>query len=212
MSPYVKIKGGPLRSNTYIVYQGKKAFIVDAGVEPGKLYKVLEAMKLDVEFVILTHGHFDHVYYVAQLTRNYEVSAYLHANDVPIMKLSAKFGESFYGARFEYPERLVPLPLEEEGRLDLGDTEVRLIHTPGHSPGSICVVFDDLILTGDTLFKGTVGRTDLPGGSAEDMIKSLKRIASLPPHFKVLPGHGDETTIMAELSSNQFLKGLIDVE
>lgn len=204
---YRKIVGGPLYSNSYIVYKGSEGFLVDAGVEPLKIYKTMDELNVNIEFIIITHGHFDHVYYAQELSGKLNVDVYMHEADLEIMRYSATFGEYLYGEPFKEPQNLVKIGDIE--KISFENTKIKVIHTPGHSPGSICAMIDNLLFTGDTLLRGAVGRTDLPGGSNEMLVSSLRKIASLPRNYVVLPGHGEETTLKRELDNNLYLKKLI---
>jgi len=161
-----------------------------------------------VAFIVLTHGHFDHVFYVNKLSTHYNALIYIHELDLDIMLGSAAYGEYFYGEKFEKPENLVLLRGSEIFNFN-GLGSITIIHTPGHTPGSICILVGRLLFTGDTLFKGAVGRTDLPGGSMELLKKSLTKLLSLPGDYEVLPGHGPPTRLEREKSENPFLRGLL---
>lgn len=207
---YKRIVGGPLASNTYVVYDGDEAFIVDAGAEPDKVLGAIREMGVKVRFIVLTHGHFDHVFYVSRLMDSLSARAYIHQADITVMRRSSIYGEQFYNESFVEPASIETV--SDNDKLTLGNKEARIIHTPGHSPGSICIHIENLLFTGDTLFRGTIGRTDLPGGSEELMAQSLRKIAKLPQSTRVLPGHGYESTIGYELSSNYLLRKMIGLE
>ncbi|NAZ12188.1 MAG: MBL fold metallo-hydrolase [Desulfurococcales archaeon] len=207
---YKRIVGGPLASNTYIVYEGDEAFIVDAGVEPDKVLGAIREMGVKVRFIVLTHGHFDHVFYVSRLMDSLGARAYIHQADITVMRRSSIYGEQFYKEKFVEPASIEKV--SDNDKLTLSNKEARIIHTPGHSPGSICIHIENLLFTGDTLFRGTIGRTDLPGGSEELMAQSLRKIAKLPQSTRVLPGHGHESTIGYELSSNYLFRKMIGLE
>jgi len=207
---YKRIVGGPLASNTYIVYEGDEAFIVDAGAEPDKVLEAIRELGVKVKFIVLTHGHFDHVFYVSRLMDSLSVKAYIHQADITVMRRSSIYGEQFYNESFVEPASIETV--SDNDKLTISNKEARVIHTPGHSPGSICIHIENLLFTGDTLFRGTIGRTDLPGGSEELMAQSLRKIAKLPQSTRVLPGHGHESTIGYELSSNYLFRKMIGLE
>jgi glyoxylase-like metal-dependent hydrolase (beta-lactamase superfamily II) len=207
---YKRIVGGPLASNTYIVYEGDEAFIVDAGVEPDKVLGAISELGVKVRFIVLTHGHFDHVFYVSRLMDSLGARAYIHQADITVMRRSSIYGEQFYKEKFVEPASIETV--SDNDKLTLSNKEARIIHTPGHSPGSICIHIENLLFTGDTLFRGTIGRTDLPGGSEELMAQSLRKIAKLPQSTRVLPGHGHESTIGYELSSNYLFRKMVGLE
>ncbi len=210
MLNYIKITGGPLYSNSYIVYNARgRGFIVDAGVEPFKIYELINELNIDtIEFIVLTHGHFDHVFYAGKISEKLGVDVYLHRDDLEIFEYSAIYGEYLYRDVFVKPRNLVLLGSDSE--LYFGDVKVKIIHTPGHSPGSVCILVGNFLFTGDTLFKGTVGRTDLPGGSSRQLAFSLRKIALLPGDYIILPGHGEESSLKRELVENYYLKKLIE--
>ncbi|MEM0335561.1 MAG: MBL fold metallo-hydrolase [Thermofilum sp.] len=203
---YARVVGGPLKTNSYVISAGGQGLVVDPGVEPGKL---LEAVwKLGVEevpYVLLTHGHFDHVYFAAEVSEKLGAAVLVHSADLDLMLSAGLWGAVFYRRRFRVPERV---ELVRDGDvLRAGEVEARIIHTPGHTPGSVCILAGSLLITGDTLFKGAVGATIFPGGSRERLEESLARLASLPGDYTVLPGHGEETSLERERRSNPFLKG-----
>lgn len=201
---------GPLLVNCYLVYdeKTKDAFVVDPGDEPDLVLDSIKEEALHVKYIICTHGHFDHIGAVKELKDETGAQIILHRGDLEIYKHSPEVAKQFFGIEIESqpePDKL----LENEEMLMLFGKEIKFIHTPGHSPGSICIYFDNYLLTGDTLFAGSVGRTDLIGGSMEQLLNSLKKIATLPPDTVVLPGHGPKTKIGLEKKSNPFYHEVI---
>lgn len=172
---------GMLENNVYIVSdkETKEAIIIDPGEEVEKIIE--EAKSYKAKAVILTHGHYDHV------TEAIKINApiWIHKADEALMAYSNQAKADKY--------------LNHGDRLDVGRWTLEVIHTPGHTAGGICL-YDgkETLFSGDTLFKGTYGRTDLPTSSPKEMVKSLKRLASLPENVKVYPGHGPTTTIKEE--------------
>jgi len=202
---YVRVVGGPLRTNSYIVYSQGAGLVVDPGVEPDRIREALRSVGVeDVPYILLTHGHFDHVYFAAEISEELGAAVLIHPADLPLLRRAGRLGLLLYARRFRAPERLEHLSGGQVVRV--GAIEVRILHTPGHTPGSICAVAGRLLLTGDTLFKGAVGSTRFPGGSWEALSSSLARLASLPGDYLVLPGHGEETTLEEERRSNPFLR------
>lgn len=196
---------GPLLVNCYLVYdeKTKNAFVVDPGDEPDLVLDFIKEEGLNVNYIICTHGHFDHIGAVKELKDETGAQIILHREDLEIYKHSPGVAKQFFGIEIESqpePDKL----LENEEMLVLFGREIKFIHTPGHSPGSICIYFDDYLLTGDTLFAGSIGRTDLFGGNMEQLLNSLKKIATLPPDTVILPGHGTKTKIELEKKSNPF--------
>jgi glyoxylase-like metal-dependent hydrolase (beta-lactamase superfamily II) len=153
--------------------------------------------------ILLTHCHIDHTGAVAELARSYAVPVAAHEKAVPLLQnpfnaeMAAAFG-------LELPPAADRLLCNDEV-LTAADMSWKIWHTPGHSPGSICLLSGDLLVTGDTLFAGSVGRTDLPGGDFARLQASLDRIKTLPLHTRILPGHGEESTLEQEMRHNPFM-------
>ncbi len=206
---WLRVVGGPLETNTYLLKHGSTGLIVDPGVEPELIYHLVErAGVAKVVAVLVTHGHFDHVFYAGEVAGYYGVKVFVHAEDIWLIERSCEFAEVFYGepCRPLSPGSVEPLYGDLE--LVLGEVVLKLLHTPGHTRGSMCIIAGGLLFTGDTLFKGTIGRTDLPGSAPQLMESSLRKIASLPGDYLVLPGHGEFTWLSIEKKSNPYLKNL----
>ena len=190
---------GPIATNTYLLEEDGKAILIDPASKANKLIEILGDLELVA--VLLTHGHFDHIKAVDGLYDRYKCPVYLHEADEIIArdKLSgAEFGLVSY---ISCPT--VPL---EEGKMKIGPFEFEVIFTPGHTDGSLIYVFDDIIFTGDTLFKGSVGRTDLFMGDARKLKQSLNIFKNLEKDFRICPGHEEETTLYFELATNYYLR------
>ncbi len=202
-------------TNAYVVASepGGEAIIVDAPPEPEKVGAVVAELDLAVVGVLLTHGHVDHTGGAGHLARTTSALTYVHPDDDfltlhPTEQLRAIFGMIPPG-EYEVPERLERL--SDGQTLELAGISLEVRHTPGHTPGHCCFYWSDegILFSGDQLFAGSVGRTDLPGGSFPDLIESMKRrVLDLDDQVTVLPGHGPETTIGQERRSNPFLQGL----
>lgn len=188
---------GNLHTNCYLVAAGKRGqgVIIDPG---GSLERITEASEkegLSVKYIINTHGHPDHVAADTALARLTGATIAIHPLDLAWNPLD--WGENSV------------LKLSDAMILEVGALKLKVIHTPGHTPGSVCIYLDGILFTGDLLFQGSVGRTDFPGGSSADLMRSLReKIVVLPPSTRVLPGHGEETTLEEELKHNPFLQGL----
>ena len=198
---------GPFEANCSILWgDPSQAWVVDPGADSEEILGFLEKKGLGVGVVVLTHGHFDHISAVNEVLAKYPVSAYLHAED-------AAFAFSPMNAMPPYLPTRRPATLATEKRdgdlLACGGLTARLIHTPGHTPGGWCLSFESerLLVAGDTLFAGSVGRTDLPGGDWEVMAASLQRLKALPDDTRVICGHGPMTTIGVEKRSNPYFQG-----
>jgi glyoxylase-like metal-dependent hydrolase (beta-lactamase superfamily II) len=226
---------GPLRSNCYLVSAGGEAVIIDPGwhEDVDVVLEEVRARGLKVKIVIATHGHFDHVAGVSIVKRVLAVPFAMHQADVDIARRAHRSAYRYIGV--EPPEVPEPDMLLKEGDVvEIGGVRLRILETPGHTPGSITVVGNleaftgDLLMeayralsktytepvafTGDTLFKGTIGRVDLPGSSPTQMILSLRKIARLNARTTIYPGHGPPTTLAEELENNQYLKAALEGE
>ncbi|MBO4793405.1 MAG: MBL fold metallo-hydrolase [Deltaproteobacteria bacterium] len=190
---------GPLDVNCYIVSceRTRQTLIVDPGGDADRITAFLVRKGLEPMLVVNTHGHFDHVGGNAGLLRRYPVSLGMHRADLPVLAALLEMGRMF-NLELE-PSPQPTMFLEDNAVLEVGDLKFRVLHTPGHSPGSICLLAGNVLFSGDTLFADGVGRTDLPGGSAEQLRHSLyERLLKLPDETVVYPGHGPETTIRRE--------------
>lgn len=189
---------GLYQTNCYVVWEetADTCVVIDPGYATGELETLLAKENKKVEAVLLTHCHFDHVGGVASLARQENCPVYICPSDLDLPPMMTD-GEIYYTDTYE-----------EGDVLHLAGLTFRVLHTPGHTPGSVCLQCEDALFTGDTLFAGSCGRTDFPGSSPRDMVSSLKRLAALPGDFRVLPGHGVETTLNEERRSNPFMVGL----
>jgi len=200
---------GMLACNCYVLAPrpGSDAIVVDPGQKAmGPLRRILDEQRLTPAAVLLTHGHIDHIWSAQKVADTYGCPAYIHPADRfmltdPIRGFGPRLGQVLVGALFREPKQLVELGVDGQ-TLDFGAIAVTVDHTPGHTPGS--VVFrvpgdeSDLVFSGDTLFRLTVGRTDLPGGSGRDLLGSIvTKLLALDDATVVLPGHGEKTTIGA---------------
>lgn len=224
----VGFPAGALQANCYLLAaaEGEQCVIVDPGQEATEpVAEALRKHRLSPAAVLCTHGHFDHVCSVAPVCEAYEIPAWIHQDDRallsdPLRGLSAEtaamFGGMFEAGQLELHEPRSVEPLRDGAVLELAGLRVAVEHTPGHTEGS--VVFrlgstegNRVLLSGDTLFAGSIGRTDLPGGSSERISTSLREcILPLPDDTVVLPGHGPSTTIGRERTTNPFLSGLAE--
>ena len=191
---------GPIGTNCYILEdeQAHAAAVIDPGDEPERILSVLQEEDAAVEYILLTHGHYDHTTAVPELHEAYpQAKIYIHQADA-------------HGAG----SRLFPLAgqveslltYDEGDKLTLGSLTIEVLHTPGHSKGSVTLRVGDVLFTGDTLFAGSCGRTDLSGGSYEEILASLKRLGALEGNFHVLPGHEGTSTLDQERRFNPYMR------
>ena len=200
---------GLLGSNVYLIYEapGGEAAIVDPGLRDVRsIQETLASKNLSLRYVINTHGHFDHVA-GNSLFANSDVTFAIHPADRAL--LTSGGGGAEFGFRISpspHPDRY----LEDGDEIQISESVFQVIHTPGHTPGSICLYNPQGhdLLTGDTLFAAGIGRTDLPGGNPHALRQSLRRLLSLPAQTRIYPGHGAATTLTDELKTNRWLRGL----
>ena len=199
---------GEFQVNCLIVWAegSREALVVDPGAEADRIRQAIDRRGLTVAAYLLTHGHVDHVSAVADLYDWHAAPVAIHAKDAEWAFSPMNALQPFYGPPRPPPE--VARLLADDQEWNDGGLAYRVLHTPGHSPGCVCFWFpsERVVLTGDTLFAGSVGRTDLPGGSARLIQHSLRRLATLPDETAVYAGHGPETTIGEEKRTNFFMR------
>lgn len=203
--PYLSIEVGELQTNCYILYDvcSRQCVIIDPGAEAGKIQALITRENLSPQAVLLTHGHPDHTGATAVLAAHFRIPLWVHGADEAEMRSEAGRGlASLFGSEPPPPaDRL----LADGDALRIGDLELKVIHSPGHTPGSILLYGEGALFTGDTLFKEDVGRTDLPGGDEGELQRSLEKIKEFPPRTVVLPGHGESSVLEHELKYNPYL-------
>ncbi|MBQ2712801.1 MAG: MBL fold metallo-hydrolase [Clostridia bacterium] len=195
-----------MASNSYLVYdeESKQGFLVDAGCPAEKLIEEIDRLGISVQAVLFTHGHFDHIVGASGLQkRGYPL--YIGEKDAPMLSSDKASMGAYFGFSTESAKADVLLKGGEE--LCFGGIPVRVLATPGHTEGGVCYLVDESVLfSGDTLFQGSIGRTDFPGGSLDTLLSSIRtQIFSLFSYTRVLPGHDEETTVGAEMATNPFL-------
>ncbi len=197
---------GPLQVNCYLMgcETTRKAAVIDPGGNVEQILGLLEKHQLQLQMLINTHGHFDHIGGNKQLLEVTSAELILHEADSTLLKKAAEHAAGFgLNAELSPPAQRL---LQGGERLQLGELLIEVIHTPGHTPGGICLRIEDQLFVGDTLFAGSIGRTDLPGGDHQQLLDSIQgQLLDLPDGVIVYPGHGPATTIGREKLYNPFL-------
>jgi len=203
--PYLNLEVGELETNCYLFFDeaDRRCLVIDPGAEAERILELIAGEKLLPQAVVLTHGHPDHLGAAAAIGARFRIPLWLHKADDQMLRSQGQRGlAALFG--------IEPLPaagrlLADGDILSAGGMELKVIHSPGHSPGSILLLGQGLLFSGDTLFQGDVGRTDLPGGDEKELRRSLDRIRELPPNTLILPGHGPGSVLEQELQNNPYL-------
>lgn len=202
---------GPVQANAAIIWNNEKeALIVDPGAEGSKISSEVDHLGLKPVAILLTHAHFDHIGAVDVIRDTYGIPVYLHKKEADWMQNPALNGSSLFPMVEDIEAKPADELIERERKLVIGSFNIEVYETPGHSPGSVSFYFKDLgvVFSGDALFQGSIGRTDLPLGNHDQLINSIhNRLLTLPEHTIVASGHGPATTIEQEMTSNPFLNG-----
>ena len=197
---------GAYQANCVVVSDEQgRCIVIDPGDEAQRLQMLLNALGVTVSAILLTHVHFDHILAVRELQEITEAPLYVHAGDASALTDNARNMIPPY--RLPYALKADHL-LNDGDTVTVGDLTLTVLHTPGHTPGSCCYFCDGLLIAGDTLFAGSIGRTDFEGGDMSKMIGSLRRLKTLPEDTRVISGHGEETTIGYEKRYNPYLAGV----
>lgn len=187
---------GAYQTNCYIIHKenSKTCCVIDPGYDAPAILRTVEALGLSVEAILLTHGHFDHVGAVKQLAADTDCDVYLCAEDLSMPAMMTA-GKLYYTHTYIEGSQLQPAGLS-----------ISVLHTPGHTPGSVCLLCENVLFTGDTLFAGSCGRTDLPGGDWATILQSLHRLSAIEADLQVFPGHGESTTLAQEKQYNPYMR------
>ena len=198
------LPNGPFMVNSYLVVNGKNGFILDPGSGIKPLLVNAESDKINIEAIIATHGHIDHIDGVNKVKSKFNVHFYANSLDMELIQ-SVQMQARMFGV--PDPGQVIPdRNLPSTGEIQIAGLTLELFHTPGHSKGSVSIRIGDVLFSGDTLFNFSIGRTDLPGGNYEELITSIKsNILTMPDNTRVLSGHGPETTVGKEKKMNPFL-------
>jgi glyoxylase-like metal-dependent hydrolase (beta-lactamase superfamily II) len=203
---YKEVVVGALETNCFLVYceETLQCAVVDPGAEPERIFLEIAEAELKPVVIINTHGHVDHIGANRDMKDHFGVPLYIHAADSPMLgKIQQLELSLFLGAKDSPPADHLMSDGEE---IKIGNSVLRVLHTPGHSPGSVSLLGDGFLLSGDTLFFEGVGRTDLPGGSQKQLEQSLReKVMTLPDETVILPGHGPLTSVGQERVNNPFI-------
>ncbi|TCL69317.1 glyoxylase-like metal-dependent hydrolase (beta-lactamase superfamily II) [Hydrogenispora ethanolica] len=202
---YQRFVLGDLRVNSFLVWSGREAGIIDPGEPAGELLAALEKRDLQLKWIVNTHGHADHIGGNAQLQAATGAPIWIHKEDRPMLTSAEANLSAWLGAPIISPDAAGTL--QDGDTLKLGEERLTIIETPGHTPGGISLYFPGLLFSGDALFRESIGRTDFPGGSASKLIQVIKeRLFQLPPSTLVWPGHETSTTIEHEIRFNPYFQ------
>lgn len=206
------IVNGPFQENCFLVWdeQAKQGIFIDPGDEPSRIARSATFLEIEILGIFNTHGHLDHAGGVAELKKQLEIPFAIHPADAFLLENMPGQARMFGLPPMEVPE--IDRELTPGEAIQVGGSEATVLHTPGHTPGGVSFLFeqDKLVFVGDTLFAGSIGRTDLPGGSFKQLMESIKtELMGLDDEFDVLCGHGPPTTIGTERKYNPFVTGEI---
>ena len=199
---------GMIGTNCYLVIneETKDTVMVDPGAYPTKLKNAVKEQGLKLKAVLLTHAHFDHIMGLSDVMEDIKIPVYVEEADLPMMMDGeSNLSSGYMRGGYQFADAV---PVRDGQQLQIAGFQFRVIHTPGHTPGGCCYYFpyEDVIFTGDSLFCGSIGRTDFKGGSMSDLVRTVKeKIMTLPEHTEVYPGHNDTTTIENERMYNPYL-------
>jgi glyoxylase-like metal-dependent hydrolase (beta-lactamase superfamily II) len=197
-------------SNTYLAVneETKEAVLVDAGTSASQVLDYLEENGIKLAAILLTHGHPDHLLSLNEIAEATGAPSYMHEEDARLLEYIPPMLLNMMGLdKLDLPEEL--LPLEDGQDLELAGMAFKVLHTPGHSGGSVCFLTGDVLFAGDLVFRGSIGRTDFPGGSMDSLLQSVKeKVFTLPGETRILPGHMEATVVGWEKRTNPFLTGI----
>ncbi len=198
---------GPVSTNCFIVWDGKtrEGVIIDPGEEAERILEIVRERELNIKYILATHCHFDHIAGVPGLKRELDAEFLAHEEDISFIEESQAAA-----GRWGFEIEQCPMPdnfVRDGDVLEMGDMKITVIHLPGHSPGGVGYLCGDVLFSGDTLFQGSIGRTDFRMGSLETLTRTIReRLYTMPDDIMVMTGHGPSTTIGIEKASNMFVR------
>lgn len=195
--------------NSYVIHNegSNNAIAIDPGLNYNNIVFYCNENNCKINAIVLTHGHYDHITDTMKLKNEYNCPVYAHTDEQIILNSANKNLSSMTGEKVEFDADLY---VKEGDVIEIGDLKFDVISTPGHTKGGICLLNEEILISGDTLFKGSMGRTDLYSGSEDEMMNSLRRLSNLPESLKVYPGHGPSSTIELEKKHNPFMRMAIN--
>ena len=200
---------GPIMENCYILYdeQTLDGIIIDPGAEAERILATVAKLHLNIKYIVNTHGHADHIGANREIGEALHCKLAIHQDDEPMLASpDVNLSSSGYMGKL-ITSQPADILLKENDIIEFGNCKLKVLHTPGHTPGGICLVGEGVVMSGDTLFAGSVGRTDLPGGSMRQLITAIRtKLMPLNPDLKVYPGHGPSSTIGYECQTNPYLR------
>ncbi|MEA5003963.1 MAG: MBL fold metallo-hydrolase [Christensenella sp.] len=196
-----------LFENCYIVRAdgADEAVVIDPGEGAQEIIRQLDKLGLGVSHILLTHGHADHIAATDELRDKYGAKVAIHEKDADMLGIPSRNLSAFLGRECKLAPADILLP--DGDTIDAAGLSFRVLHTPGHTRGGVCYLVDDVIFSGDTLFAGSIGRTDFPGSDWNEMAQSLALLKGMERDYAVYPGHGEATTLEREKHSNPFMQG-----
>lgn len=203
--------GEGISSNSYLLVSGEDAVLIDCAVSPVVLQKTLEEQGASLRYIILTHGHFDHIETLDEVRDMTDAKVLIHQNDAEMLPDGMKNGycDFFHGT---FSVKPADRTVTDGDIITVGDISLKVIHTPGHSKGSMCLECDEHLFTGDTLFANNIGRSDLYGGDGRTVMESLKKLAVMRPELEIYPGHGPASTMEREVRCNYYIRDALRME
>lgn len=193
-------------TNSYILLEDGDAVLVDPVGDPKEFVAELEGKSAVCRGIVYTHGHYDHIVSAEDFYKQFQMPLHIHSMDKEMFYDPQKNLSVFFSRNFSLDPSIPIITMEDGETLEFGKVKIRIHHTPGHTPGSVCLESGDDLYTGDTLFEGSIGRTDFPGSDLSLMQMSLKKLKVMEPGLQVHPGHGGSSTIEEELRTNHYLR------